>query len=129
MSSVEAIHSVRRQSGFEMHGRPDTPTTAYLRVSSVLKCVEDFFQRDGVSSFLIHGFPHDAIRLQVRRMVVNFLRDSEEGCSLCALCSSRIGLTPFPSFCWISYFRSTCLSISSLMRGKLTSCRSALSSI
>ena len=23
--------------------------------------------------------------------------------------------TPFPSFCWISYFRSTCLSISSLI--------------
>ena len=41
-----SIHSVRRQSGFEIHGRPDTPTTAYLRVSSVLKCVEDLLDRD-----------------------------------------------------------------------------------
>jgi len=83
----------------------------YLGICCILKRVEDLFQGYRVSGFLIHRLPHNTVRLQ--RDVASYVRTRRRG-RQGANTTNRV-LTPFPSFCWISYFLSTCLSISSLI--------------
>ena len=85
----------------------------HLGICSVLEGIKDLFEGYDLASLLLNSFPYDAIGLCMRLFSAGPTRTTiyVRPCFM---------LTPLPSFCSMSYFLNTCLSISSLIAGMQT---------
>ena len=82
---------------------------SHLGISSILESIEYLLQSYNLPSPLVYRLPNDTVCLRKGGVSMNpELRLQENGPQ-----ATRCMLTPFPSFCWMSYLTNMCLSTSS----------------